>query len=140
MAVINTQDLTLPFSNQYSSGEVTAMANGDLYLERKTLNIKPKIEDKWHTIKKGDRLDLLANTYYYGYVNKTEGRKLWWILADANNIDNPFNLSDFIGASFLIPDYFRVQQLITTQTNDSAIQSGDLITEEVGQLIESVLR
>jgi nucleoid-associated protein YgaU len=59
----------------------------------------PKIIEKdtdiIHNIRAGDRLDLLANTYY-GDVN------LWWIISRANRLD-PSALSLQVGTTLRIP-------------------------------------
>jgi|GEM_PF-2356772 hypothetical protein len=130
----SNSDLTLPISNQYASGSITKV-DTNYYLERKTLIVTPKIGDRWHVITSGDRLDLLAYNYYKNYV--ADSTRLWWILADANKINNPFNLETLVGNYFLIPDYYRVQQLIAQQDEIISLQDGDLVVEQVGDLVNS---
>jgi hypothetical protein len=61
-------------------------------------------------------LDALAERYYGGIV--TDASKYWWILADANGIPNPLDLSNVVGSMLLIPDLFRVQRLAAIQATD----------------------
>lgn len=136
MADISTTEiLSLPLSNQYASGSVTTFSNSDKYLERPTLSIQPKIGDSWHVITQGDRLDLLAYKYY-GNLS-ADGTKLWWVLADANNVDNPFDLSSYVGRYFLIPDYFRLSLLLNTEPATLQIENGTLVNDDIGDYIVS---
>ena len=102
--------MTLSADNMYSIGYGLEI-DGNQYLTREKLYVNPKIGDKWHIVTEGDRLDLLAWRYYKSHVS--EAQNYWWLLADANNISNPFSLSDFVGRYFLIPEFFRTQKLIS---------------------------
>lgn len=55
---------------------------------------RPHINDKFHIIKEGERLDTIAYLYY-------GDSKKWFIIADSNDIINPFLLEP--GESLLIP-------------------------------------
>lgn len=87
------------------------------YLTRKKLSIYPSVNDRWHIVTEGDKIDALAWRYYKAFVKDAD--KLGWILADANNVSKPFDLSIYAGRFFLIPDFWRVQRLIDeTRSNN----------------------
>lgn len=57
---------------------------GDRSIERNTISFGKSIDDRFHTVLEGDLLTDLAFIYYGDPV-------LWYIIADANNIFNPFD-------------------------------------------------
>ena len=57
---------------------------GDSSLERNQLAFGKSSEDQFHTVVEGDLLSDLAFLYYGDPI-------LWYIIADANNIFNPFD-------------------------------------------------
>lgn len=82
----------------YTDGYVINYQEGDRSLERLKLLHKEDLDDRSHIIKQGDTLDLISFQYY--------GNPLYWyIIADINNIDNPFVLD--IGKSIIIPNIKR---------------------------------
>lgn len=76
-----------------------------LWLGREKLSILPKINDAWHTVKAGDKIDSIAQNYY-------GDSQLWWAICDANNISNPIDLSGLIGTNILIPNLNNLEQSI----------------------------
>jgi len=78
----------------YEDSILIEYEEGDNSLERIEFSYVKNINDKNHIIKDGDTLDYLAYKYY-------KDDKLWYIIADTNNIYNPFELS--IGDELIIP-------------------------------------
>jgi nucleoid-associated protein YgaU len=89
--------LNLRSNNPYSIGYISDLGDGNLSLDRDNLKLSKNSLDKYHTIKDGDDLTLLAYQFY-------GDSKLWWIIADANNLHNPLDLTE--GLYLVIPDYY----------------------------------
>lgn len=119
--------IELPATNLYGNGYIERYDNTDI-LERSTLRIVPQEMDKWHIVGDMDMLDALAFRYY-GNIDR-DASSLWWILADANGIDNPLDISHLAGSFLLVPDYFRIQQLLAVGTTDEddTVQSNYYLT------------
>jgi len=95
----------------YRNGTILIFDNGEGLLVRDLIDFVGGSEDRYHTVKINDRIDLLANLYYKSRVE--DASKFWWVIADANNIENPMDLTDFIGTDILIPNIMNV--LLTIQ-------------------------
>lgn len=81
--------------NPFSTGFVYKYEEGDESLERFKLNHVPSEKDKLHTVRDYDNLSDISFDYY-------GNSKYWWIIADINNIDNPFEL--LVNSNLIIPD------------------------------------
>ena len=79
--------------------------DGESLLLRDKLEFEGDEEDSYHEVTGGDRLDLIAYNAYKNIPNVVSPSKLWWVIADANNIHNPFDLSAYIGKELLVPNY-----------------------------------
>lgn len=99
----NSSTLELRESNAYRDGSVIKFPNGDLELERTVVNWVGSVNDRYYTVRIGDTLDKIAYNEYDQEVENSE--RYWWILADANKIDNPLDLSEFVGKNVVIPDF-----------------------------------
>ncbi len=100
-------EVELRDNNLFVNGTILDFGGDEQIFVRELLPIKPKNEDKYHVVINGDRLDKLAYSYYNNVVE--DSSKYWWVIADANDIFNPLDLSDFIGREILIPDLPRVR-------------------------------
>ena len=112
----------------YQTGFITEL-EGLPFLTRRKLSIKPRNGDNWHIVTKADKIDALAWQYYKPFTKNAD--KLWWIIADANNISNPSLLSNYAGRFLLIPEFFRVQRLIDETRSDN------FRTYDIGELVEN---
>ncbi|MCB9047622.1 MAG: hypothetical protein H6550_15925 [Chitinophagales bacterium] len=100
--------VTLSIDNLYANAKLyDSFGTGEQLLLRDKVVFTPSVDDKWHTLVDGDRLDLIAWRMYKGKV--TTPHRLWWVIADANNIHNPFDLSDYVGKALLIPAYENIR-------------------------------
>lgn len=86
--------------NPYYSGVVFQFDDGSLALDRVPLDYEQSDADRYYTVGDMEEIDMIA---YEGYNNS----KLWWVIADANNILFPFQLDR--GTTLLIPDEDQVQ-------------------------------
>lgn len=80
----------------YTNGNVINYREGDSSLHRNKVVHSEDLEDAIHTITQGETLTYLANRYY-------KDPKLWYLIADVNDIENPMCLK--IGLDIIIPNY-----------------------------------
>lgn len=108
---INTIDegLVLREYDLYQNGDVIVFPNGEKELQRKPIVYIKNIEDAYHPVKKGERLTQIAYENYKDVL--AHPQFYWWIIADANEIENPFDISYLVGQDILIPawDEFKRQ-------------------------------
>lgn len=98
-------------SNLYANGYVIDFSeDGESLLLRDKLVIEPDVNDSYHTVRAGDKLRFIAYDKYKNYDSKAA--QLWWAIADANDIFNPLDLTDWIGKDLRIPDYQKVKLLL----------------------------
>lgn len=100
-------ELVLRENNLYRNGYLVELDNTDeVLLLRDTITIDDSAKNQYHVLKNLDRLDLLAYKYYGNIVE--DASKYWWIIADANDIQNPLDLTEFVGTQIIIPDILKV--------------------------------
>jgi hypothetical protein len=92
-------------NNLYRDGWVEVFDNNEKLLLRKTLGIKVTLTDKYHLLRRGEMLDALAFKYYQNVTK--DPSKFWWVIADVNGIDNPFDLKAFEGTQIVIPNLIK---------------------------------
>ena len=75
------------YTDRYRSCKLLKDKNtGEVLLSTRNIEVIPyNTQDKYHRLKSQEicRLDVLAHKYYQNPL-------LWWIIAQANNITNPF--------------------------------------------------
>lgn len=96
------ETLELRSNNLYRTGALVQLTEGEEILTRTELETVGTIEDFYHTVRENDRLDVLAWKYYGKRVE--DASKYWWIIADANKIQNPLDLTAWVGKSLLVPN------------------------------------
>ena len=77
--------------------------NGDFFETRQPLKLREDASDLFYTVSDCDRIDLIAYKHY-GDV------RLWWVIAEFNNITNPLELH--AGTVLRIPTYDRIQMQV----------------------------
>lgn len=95
-------ELVINGNNVFRNGFVSEFEGGDAVLSRDLITFEGQTDDVYHEVTELDRLDLLAYRYYKD--RSEDASKYWWIIADANNIENPLDLESFLGTSILIPN------------------------------------
>lgn len=80
----------------YTNGNIINYTEGDQSLHRDRIIHREDLEDRIHTVKQGDTLTSIAFRYY-------KKPKLWFLIADVNDIENPLCLK--IGIDLIIPNY-----------------------------------
>lgn len=98
---------TIRPNNLYRSGWVEVFDNEEKLLYRKQLKNKVTLTDKYHVLRREEMLDSIAYQYYKNITS--DPSKLWWVIADANEIFNPLDLDDFIGTQLIIPNLVKAE-------------------------------
>jgi hypothetical protein len=97
-------------SNLYKNAILYDLGDNEYLLERQNIVIPDSIDVIYHKVLAYDRIDLIAYKYY---GNKTaDSSNYWWVIADANLIDNPLDLSDYVGKEIIIPDLLTVKLIL----------------------------
>lgn len=99
-------DLKLKSNNLYRTGNILLDNSGERTLQRELINVEASADNKYHIVTRFDRLDTVAYQYYKDFVD--DASKYWWVIADANNIENPLYLEPVIGKRIIIPDILKV--------------------------------
>ena len=94
----------------YTRSYIINYPEGDSSLQRNRLTFKVNIEDQFHNVIDGDDLTQLAYRYYGNPI-------LWYVIADANEIENPFELES--GSSLLIPSASQLSNSINFLGNQT---------------------
>ena len=81
--------------NPFVTGYLLTYKEGDTSLERQKIEHSASPNDKLHTVKDGDNLSDLSSDYY-------KSSKWWWVIADVNNVYDPFDLTPH--KNLIIPD------------------------------------
>ena len=85
-------------SSPYDSATVITYDEGDVSLESNSLDISTTSDDPIHTVLEGQTLQNIAFQYY-------GDSGLWYLLAQANGISNPFSDELYTGQQLKIPNY-----------------------------------
>jgi hypothetical protein len=97
------QGVELRKNNLYANGElITFEEDGEQILVRELYETEGTLTDDYHTVSEGDTLYGLAWEFYKKKIK--DPSKYWWLIADANNITNPLDLTDWLGQDILIPN------------------------------------
>lgn len=95
-------------SNLYThQGRILDFGDGQMVLIREPLEWVHQEGDDFHLVLDSDRLELLAYKYYQGRTTHPE--RHWWVIADANILENPLDLSGLVGQYLLIPNILNVR-------------------------------
>lgn len=96
--------IVLRKDNPYALGSILRFSTTPPVLDRDVLVYQTSTEDKFHEMVEGETLDTLAYKYY-------KNSKYWWVIADANQIENPLDLQGL--TSLLIPNEDRIKSLFS---------------------------
>ncbi len=89
-------------ANLFYNGFTAIRPNKDILLFRNKISWNPQITDNIHTVTTTDTIDSIAYQYYNRFIANAE--KYWWVVADANKMMNPLDLSAYVGKTIRIPD------------------------------------
>lgn len=89
-------------SNPYAGGTVYVFADGTAKLKAKEFTYSGGPGDRYHTVKAGETLDMLAHRYYQAEVPDAE--RWHWLIRRANGIRRSVDLSALVGEEIIIPN------------------------------------
>lgn len=92
----------LRVNNPYSIGEVFTFEEGDSRLYREPIQYVKSLRDRYFTTSQGDTLDNIA---FQAYGDS----KWYWVIQEANNIEDDQRFELEPGTSLLIPDLEKVK-------------------------------
>lgn len=99
----NATTLTLPElrdNNPYFTGSVSLFTDGTYTMDAGDFNYLKSDKDRYYTTQDNENLSAIA---FQAYGDS----KLWWIIAKANNVFDPFTLD--AGTTLLIPSLNHIQ-------------------------------
>lgn len=88
-------------SNLYAGGSLIIFDDGRRILEVKERKPTKNLQFQTHLVVAGDELTILAHIYYGSLVPKA--KNYWHVIANANNIEKPWRLEEYIGEEIIIP-------------------------------------
>lgn len=97
-------------NNLYRNGNLLDLGAGEIMLLRDKLEITPSITDSYYTVGLEDELSVISYRVYKDLV--TDPSKYWWVIADANNIENPLDITSYVGKELLIPNLLNILALL----------------------------
>jgi len=89
-------------NNPYSTGKVTTFTSTPSLLERGKLAYTPTLDDELYEVTEGEDLTTIAGLKY-------ADSKYWWVIADANDIENPLDITGH--NSLIIPNLERIKKI-----------------------------
>lgn len=107
---INNKKTVLGENNLYNSGFIDSFSDGVFELNREFVTYKRSDGDLYYTVRIGDEIDDISYRHYR--ESEENPSDLWWVIADANEIENPQDLSGLVGTEIVIPylEQFRLQE------------------------------
>jgi hypothetical protein len=100
------QFIELIESNPYANGYIIQDGTEET-LERDPIAYVGNRLDTYYTVRQNDMIDSIAWRYYRTFVPDAE--RYWVLIADVNGIENPLDLSAWVGRELLIPDFLTIQ-------------------------------
>ena len=94
--------LELRDNNLYANGKVIVFENEEAELVREPIAFESKGNDVFHTVKKHDTIIKIGFKYYEEV--KEDSGKYYFLICDANQIENPLDLSEYVGKDIIVPN------------------------------------
>lgn len=94
-------------TNLYREATFVQFPDGTGVVVRPVFKWKSGEGDVYHTVRDNDTLPSIAYRYYGQRTKNAD--ELWWVIAEANIINNPFDMAALRGKELLIPNYDKVQ-------------------------------
>ena len=101
--------LELSESNPYAGGSAYFYADGTAELNRPERPFPAGVPYRLYTVRRGDFIDDIAWRHYRDLV--PDAYNWWWLITDANEIENPLFLEDYEGQDIKIPDVIQYKLL-----------------------------
>jgi hypothetical protein len=98
--------MELSENNPYAAGQEVIFADGARILQRDLTASPESAGDIFQNITEGDLSDSLAARLYANAAGN-DAWKWWWVIADnTKTLENPLDLSAFVGKQIRVPDLF----------------------------------
>lgn len=94
-------------TNLYVNATFLQFSDGQRQAVRERLEWKGGQGDQYHPVVDRDELPKIAWKYYGNRVENAW--ELWWVIADVNNIVDPFDMASLVGTELLVPNYDKLQ-------------------------------
>ena len=101
------EDIELEEASRFFGGELLIYADGTVDLQAQDYVRPDNFRFTLHTVVEGQTLDRIAFSKYGSQVENAS--RYWWLIAEANNIERPWDLSDLVGKEIVIPDFVQFQ-------------------------------
>ncbi len=101
------EDIEFEESDRFFGGTFYKYADGTIDLQAPTYKVPENFKFTLHKVVQGQTLDRIAFANYGKLVEKAS--RYWWLIAEVNGIDRPWDLSDWVGKDLIIPDIFQYQ-------------------------------
>lgn len=88
----------------YFKGMIIDFGDGIGMLERTDIPYVPSPGDRFHTVIGGETITHIAYKEYKDVAGE-RAPFYWKYIADANNIMNPLDLTEYVGKMIIIPDF-----------------------------------
>ncbi len=102
--------MELKTNNLYANGKIVRFKDGEEVLIRKKFKLLDFENYDYITVTENSELTNMAYRSYVGQVE--DPSKLWFLIADVNNVHNPFDLSKLIGEDLAVPNIFELKLLL----------------------------
>lgn len=103
--------ILLDAADMYAGGSQIVFTSGEGKLQRTKTIYEGREGDNYHTVKYGEVITGIAYKFYKNKVERPS--RYWYIIADANNIQNPLDLSSLVSVEIVVPDiiaFLLIQQ------------------------------
>lgn len=110
------EGLSLREYDIFQNGEIVSFPNGEKELTRGFITYIENIEDKYHQVVKGETLTQIAYAEYIGIVERPQF--YYWVIAEANGVDNPLDVDYLVGQSILIPSLDEYKRQYNNKENE----------------------
>ena len=96
-------EIKISLDNLYAyNSRISVLEDGTEELQRNVIEYKASDKDRLERVKISDTIDKIAYRVYKDFLPNAQ--RYWFLIADVNNIENPLDLSAYIGKSLIIPD------------------------------------
>lgn len=101
-------ELRIRRHNMFITGKIFDFPeDGEQLLLRDKIVYRSSVFDLSHSVKSNDTIWGIAYQHYRDKVQNPS--RYWWVIADANDIFNPLDISELVGTEIIVPDISSVQ-------------------------------
>lgn len=98
-------------NNLYTTGKLYDLGDDEIILLREMILIEDFTDYDYYIVEADDELTSITNSVYKHKVD--DASKYWWVIADVNFINKPWDLSSLIGKSIYIPNIRELEHVLS---------------------------